>query len=124
MIYCCQAKPGLTCVCWIAHDVRSHRFLCIVHPWIVNVIRSYVALGDSFTEGLNDPYRPGEFRGWADRLAEHIAAEQPGLGYANLAVRGKLLQQVVDDQVPVAAAMRPDLISFSAGGNDMLRPGA
>jgi lysophospholipase L1-like esterase len=90
----------------------------------VNVIRSYVALGDSFTEGLNDPYRPDEFRGWADRLAEHIAAEQPGLVYANLAVRGKLLRQIVDDQVPVAAAMKPDLISISAGGNDMLRPGA
>lgn len=65
-------------------------------------IRTYVAIGDSFTEGLNDPY-PGEddvFRGWADRLAEHIAEVNPGLRYANLAVRGKLVRQIVDDQVP------------------------
>lgn len=90
----------------------------------MNVIRSYVALGDSFTEGLNDPYRPDEYRGWADRLAEHIDAAQPGLHYANLAVRGKLLRQIVDDQMPRALELRPDLISISAGGNDMLRPGA
>jgi lysophospholipase L1-like esterase len=38
--------------------------------------RRYIALGDSFTEGLSDPDpdRPGEFRGWADRLAQHLAA--------------------------------------------------
>ena len=60
-------------------------------------IRTYVAIGDSFTEGLNDPY-PGEddrFRGWADRLAEHLAVHSPGLRYANLAVRGKLVRQIV-----------------------------
>ncbi|OLT26481.1 SGNH hydrolase [Actinomadura sp. CNU-125] len=89
-------------------------------------IRTYVALGDSFSEGLNDPY-PGEddrFRGWADRLAEHIAARHPGLRYANLAVRGKLVRQVVEDQVPRAVEMAPDLVTFCAGGNDILRPGA
>ncbi|GAA3241507.1 SGNH/GDSL hydrolase family protein [Actinocorallia longicatena] len=83
-----------------------------------------MALGDSFTEGLNDPGVMGEFRGWADRLAEYIERAQPGLRYANLAVRGKLLGQIADEQVPVAVGMRPDLVSISAGGNDMLRPGA
>jgi hypothetical protein len=29
---------------------------------------SFVAIGDSFTEGLNDPTPGGGFRGWADRL--------------------------------------------------------
>ena len=89
-------------------------------------VGTYVAIGDSFTEGLNDPY-PGEldhFRGWADRLAEHIAEHAPGLRYANLAVRGKLLRQIVADQVPVAVEMKPDLVTFCGGGNDMLRPGA
>jgi lysophospholipase L1-like esterase len=40
----------------------------------------YVALGDSFTEGLSDPdpERPGGYRGWADRLAGHLAAASPG----------------------------------------------
>ncbi|GAA4097083.1 MULTISPECIES: SGNH/GDSL hydrolase family protein [Actinomadura] len=88
-------------------------------------VATYVAVGDSFTEGLNDPYPddPDRFRGWADRLAEHLAAQNPGLCYANLAVRGKLLRQIVADQVPAAVAMRPDLVTFCAGGNDIIRPG-
>jgi lysophospholipase L1-like esterase len=88
-------------------------------------IRSYVALGDSFTEGLNDPTAVGGgFRGWADRFAEHLASVQPSVCYANLAVRGKTLGQIVAEQVPQAIAFRPDLVSLAAGGNDMLRPGA
>ena len=88
----------------------------------------YIALGGSFTEGLSDP-EPGagdSFRGWADRLAEHLAAAAPtgGVEYANLAVRGRLLPQVLAEQVPVALAARPDLVSLVAGGNDLLRPGA
>jgi lysophospholipase L1-like esterase len=85
---------------------------------------SFVALGDSFTEGLNDPAPGGGFRGWADRLAVLLAAEYPGLRYANLAVRGKLLREIVAEQVPAAAAMSPGLVSLAGGGNDMLRPGA
>ncbi len=88
-------------------------------------IRSYVALGDSFTEGLDDLTAPdGGYRGWADRFAEYLDAGQPGLRYANLAVRGRTLSQVAGDQVPVAISLRPDLVSIAAGGNDMLRPGA
>jgi lysophospholipase L1-like esterase len=88
-------------------------------------IRSYVALGDSFTEGLDDlTAADGGYRGWADRFAERLAIQQPGLRYANLAIRGKTLRQVAEDQVPVAIALRPDLISVAAGGNDMLRPNA
>ena len=64
------------------------------------------------------------FRGWADRLAGLLAAEYPGLRYANLAVRGKLLRQIVAEQVPAAAAMSPGLVSIAGGGNDILRPGA
>ncbi|MGI5163599.1 SGNH/GDSL hydrolase family protein [Spirillospora sp. CA-253888] len=92
----------------------------------METIGTYVALGDSFTEGMNDPY-PGQddvFRGWADRLAEHLAAGHPGLQYANLAVRGKLLHQIVADQVPVAVELNPDLVTLCAGGNDIIRPGS
>ena len=85
---------------------------------------SFVAIGDSFTEGLNDPAPGGGFRGWADRSAGMLAAEYPGLRYANLAVRGKLLRQIVAEQVPAAAAMSPGLVSLAGGGNDILRPGA
>jgi lysophospholipase L1-like esterase len=85
---------------------------------------SFVAIGDSFTEGLNDPAPDGGFRGWADRLAGLLAAQYPGLRYANLAVRGKLLREIVAEQVPAAAAMSPGLVSLAGGGNDILRPGA
>jgi lysophospholipase L1-like esterase len=88
------------------------------------VAPSFVAIGDSFTEGLNDPAPGGGFRGWADRLATLLAAEYPGLRYANLAVRGKLLREIVAEQVPAAAAMSPGLVSLAGGGNDILRPGA
>ncbi len=85
--------------------------------------RIFVAIGDSFTEGLNDPAPAGGFRGWADRLAGLLAAEYPGLRYANLAVRGKLLRQIVAEQIPAAVAMEPGLVSIAGGGNDILRPG-
>jgi lysophospholipase L1-like esterase len=85
---------------------------------------SFVATGDSFTEGLNDAAPGGGFRGWADRLAGLLAAQYPGLRYANLAVRGKLLREIVAEQVPAAAAMSPGLVSLGGGGNDILRPGA
>jgi lysophospholipase L1-like esterase len=84
---------------------------------------SFVAVGDSFTEGLNDAAPDGGFVGWADRLAGLLAVEYPGLRYANLAVRGKLLREIVAEQVPAAAAMSPGLVSFAGGGNDIIRPG-
>jgi lysophospholipase L1-like esterase len=85
--------------------------------------RSFVALGDSFTEGLDDPDPGGVgYRGWADLVARRLAAEADGeLHYANLAIRGRLFAGVVREQVPLARAMRPELISFAAGGNDALR---
>jgi lysophospholipase L1-like esterase len=83
---------------------------------------SFLALGDSFTEGLNDRAADGSYRGWADRFADLLAADQPGLRYANLAIRGKLLGEVAEEQVPRAIELRPDLVSIAAGGNDILRP--
>jgi lysophospholipase L1-like esterase len=84
---------------------------------------SFVAIGDSFTEGLNDAAPGGGYRGWADRLAGMMAAEYPALQYANLAVRGKLLRQIVAEQVPAAVALSPGLVSIAGGGNDIIRPG-
>src|SRR5262252_10236581 len=85
-------------------------------------IGSFAALGDSFTEGLDDPHADqAGYRGWADRFAAMLAGQRPGLRYANLAVRGKLLGQVTAEQVPRAIAMAPDLVSLAAGGNDLRR---
>jgi lysophospholipase L1-like esterase len=75
----------------------------------------YVALGDSSTEGLDDPDGAGGYRGWADRLAARAAVL-----YANLAVRGKLARQIRDEQLGPALEMRPDLATVFAGSNDLL----
>ena len=92
-----------------------------MHGWT-----RYVAIGDSFTEGIGDPEpgAPGGHRGWADRVAEVLAAQTEDFRYANLAVRGRLLDQIMADQAERAVALDPDLVRISAGGNDILRPGS
>ena len=83
----------------------------------------YVALGDSQTEGLGDADTTGGCRGFADRLAEQLAAVSPELRYANLAVRGRLAAQVRAEQLGPALELRPDLATVMAGMNDLIRPG-
>jgi lysophospholipase L1-like esterase len=83
--------------------------------------RRFVAIGDSTTEGLDDPTPAGGYRGWADRLAGLLAARDPAAGYANLAVRGRYAHQVRAEQLAPALTQRPDLISVIAGVNDVLR---
>ena len=84
----------------------------------------YVALGDSFTEGVGDPdaARPNGLRGWADRVAEVLATQTDDFGYANLAVRGRKLGPIVAEQLDAAVALEPDLVTIHGGGNDVLRP--
>ena len=90
----------------------------------------YVAIGDSFTEGMSDadPGRANSFVGWADRLAVHLSRmagqDDKSFGYANLAVRGRLLADIAGPQVEGALALAPDLVSIVGGGNDILRPKA
>jgi lysophospholipase L1-like esterase len=80
----------------------------------------YVALGDSSTEGIDDPDGNGGYRGWSQRLAEIINATQGGgLLYANLAVRGLTTRQVRDQQLSAALTMRPDLATVFCGTNDV-----
>ncbi len=89
-------------------------------PW-----RRYVALGDSLTEGLQDLDAAGNPVGWADRLAQHLADRaRADVGYANLAIRGRLLAPILAEQVEPALDLEPDLVSIWGGGNDMLRPDA
>lgn len=91
------------------------------HPW-----RRYVAIGDSFSEGMSDadPRDEGRYVGWADRLAAELSARAPEgeFRYANLAIRGRKLDDVIGPQLDAALAMRPDLVSVVGGGNDILRP--
>lgn len=83
----------------------------------------YVAIGDSQTEGLWDFDDCGALIGFADRLAAELAAHHPGLRYANLAVRGRRIRDALDEQLPQALAMQPDLVTVCIGMNDVTRPG-
>jgi len=89
-------------------------------------VTRYVAIGDSFTEGLGDSLTDGSERGWADLVAAGLAA---GTGktiqYANMAIRGRLLEPIVTEQLEAALALSPPptLLSLNGGGNDMMRPG-
>lgn len=86
----------------------------------------FIVCGDSYSEGMTDEVVDGKYRGWADRVADVMAQVNPEFTYVNLAIRGKLLGQVVEDQVPAALKYvtgRDTLVSFHAGANDALRPG-
>lgn len=85
---------------------------------------NFIVLGDSFSEGMTDELINGKYRGWADRVADVLSTQVDDFRYANLAVRGKLIHQIVQDQVPVALKMITNgtLVSFHAGANDVIRP--
>jgi lysophospholipase L1-like esterase len=86
----------------------------------------FIVCGDSYSEGMTDEVVDGNYRGWADRVADEMAKHSENFTYANLAIRGKLVHQVVNDQVPEAIKFitgKDTLISFHAGANDALRPG-
>jgi lysophospholipase L1-like esterase len=76
----------------------------------------YVALGDSFTAGTGCP--PG--CSWADRLAEGLRREHPGLAYRNLAAEGAT-SAIVMKQLAEAVQLEPDLVTVVCGANDVLR---
>lgn len=84
----------------------------------------YVAIGDSFTEGMSDkdPEATDRYIGWADRLASLLAPHVAEFSYANLAVRGRKLKDVVTVQTDAAIELQPELVSIIGGGNDILRP--
>jgi lysophospholipase L1-like esterase len=85
--------------------------------------RSYVAIGDSFTEGVGDDTPDGGVRGWADLVALGLALASPEpVTYANLAIRGRLLAPIVGPQLDAGIALHPELLSINGGGNDIMRP--
>jgi len=86
-------------------------------------VASYAAIGDSFSEGMGDERADGTLRGWTDLVAAGLAYAASGtIGYANLAIRGRLLAPIVEQQLPAALALAPQLLTINGGGNDILRP--
>ena len=85
---------------------------------------SWIAVGDSFTEGLSDVAPDGGYVGWADRLAAVLAARDPDFRYANLALRGKHMAEIADEQIPIVLQEKPELVTLCGGGNDIVTPGS
>lgn len=90
-----------------------------------NGIGSYVALGDSLSEGLGD-FAFSERRlhsGWTDRFATLLAREAQIQGhefqYANLAIRGAKIEAIMGHQLERALLLKPDLVTVMAGQNDI-----
>ncbi len=95
------------------------------------IVGSYAAIGDSFSEGMGDELPDGSPRGWADLVALGLAAAHAaahpelggtGFGYANFAIRGRLLGPILAEQFGPAVALRPELLTINGGGNDIMRP--
>lgn len=53
-------------------------------------------------------------------MARQLGRADDRWEYANLAIRSKVLDEVVDEQLDAAVGLHPTLISFYAGGNDIL----
>jgi lysophospholipase L1-like esterase len=70
----------------------------------------YVALGDSFTAGLE----PGKPR-WADVLAKELGGK-----YVNLASVGATSEDVESEQLERALELSPDVVTLVCGANDVL----
>jgi len=82
-----------------------------------------VAVGDSFTEGVGDwdNRYPNGVRGWADRVAKQLSKHDARWEYANLALRSRVLDDIVINQLEQALELKPTLMTFFAGGNDILQ---
>jgi len=73
---------------------------------------TYVALGDSFTAGLE----PGKPR-WADEVARQLG---PDTRYENLAWVGATSKDVEERQLGRALELRPHIVTLVCGANDVL----
>ena len=87
--------------------------------------RSYVAMGDSLTEGLGDTgFEKNRYnKGWADRLASLLAREAAFAGhafdFANVALRGSSSLHILTAQLERTLELKPDLVTIMTGANDL-----
>ncbi len=85
--------------------------------------RRFVAVGDSFVEGLDDRFLDTRYLGWADRFAFRLdELSDHDVAYANFAIRGKRLPEILTEQLPAALELQPDLLCLEGGVNDTMRP--
>jgi lysophospholipase L1-like esterase len=86
-----------------------------MHPW-----HHYLAMGDSFTEGIGDSVDGFATLGAMDRIAAALRQTNPDLRYTNLAKRGSLVAEIREQQLAPALRLKPDFVSVVTGANDIM----
>ena len=76
----------------------------------------YVALGDSVTEGIG---ATSTHRTFASVIASYLKSQKKNLQYHNLGKRGAPTKEILGEQLDAAIALNPDLVTISAGVNDI-----
>ena len=87
-----------------------------MHPW-----KHYVAIGDSFTEGIGDPVDGFQSIGCMERLAQILKKSNPDFQFTNLAKRGLMISEIRQGQLVQALKLKPDFVSIVAGANDIMK---
>lgn len=87
-------------------------------PTAGGAARRFVALGDSYTIGTSVAVADR----WPDRLVAGFASDDPPLELvANLGVNGYTTADLIDEELPPLAGLRPDLASVLIGVNDVVQ---
>ncbi|PFN27048.1 lipase [Bacillus cereus] len=84
-----------------------------IHMW-----KRFVAIGDSFTEGIGDEVEGIVLKSWIDHFVQLCEKD---IEYANFAKRGLVTEEIRLQQLEKALTFNPDLVSLIAGANDVLK---
>ncbi len=84
-----------------------------IHMW-----KRFVAIGDSFTEGIGDEVEGIALKSWIDHFVQLCEKD---IEYANFAKRGLVTEEIRLQQLEKALTFNPDLVSLIAGANDVLK---
>ncbi|MEG7879759.1 SGNH/GDSL hydrolase family protein [Bacillus paranthracis] len=80
--------------------------------------KRFVAIGDSFTEGIGDEVEGIVLKSWVDHFVQLCVND---IEYANFAKRGLITKEIRSQQLEKALTFNPDLVSLIAGANDVLK---
>ncbi|MGN7893521.1 SGNH/GDSL hydrolase family protein [Bacillus sp. 22475] len=80
--------------------------------------KRFVAIGDSFTEGIGDEVEGIALKSWVDHFVQLCEND---IEYANFAKRGLVTKEIRSQQLEKALTFNPDLVSLIAGANDVLK---
>ncbi|PDZ55378.1 lipase [Bacillus cereus] len=84
-----------------------------IHMW-----KRFVAIGDSFTEGIGDEVEGIALKSWVDHFVQLCEKD---IEYANFAKRGLVTEEIRLQQLEKALTFNSDLVSLIAGANDVLK---